>query len=39
VWVQIGNCTTSDVERTLRRHPSDLEVLDLDPAVAFLIIN
>ena len=39
VWVQIGNCTTSDVERILRRHQQDLEQLERDPAAAFLIID
>jgi predicted nuclease of predicted toxin-antitoxin system len=39
VWVHIGNCTTSDIERVLRRHQMDIAQLERDPAAAFLIID
>ena len=39
VWVQVGNCTTSDIERILRRHQQDIDSLERDPAAAFLIID
>jgi len=39
VWVQIGNCSTSEIEDVLRRHVSDIAKLELDPATAFLILD
>jgi predicted nuclease of predicted toxin-antitoxin system len=39
VWLQVGNCTTCDIERTLRRHLNDIALLERDPAAAFLIID
>ena len=39
VWVQVGNCTTSEIERILRRHLHDITFLDQDPTAAFLIID
>jgi predicted nuclease of predicted toxin-antitoxin system len=39
VWVQIGNCSTSEIEDVLRRHVSDLAKLEQDPAAAFLILE
>jgi predicted nuclease of predicted toxin-antitoxin system len=38
-WVQLGNCSTSEIEDVLRRHVSDLERLERDPAAAFLILD
>ena len=39
VWVHVGNCTTSEIERILRRHLHDITFLDRDPTAAFLIID
>ena len=39
VWVQVGNCTTSEIERILRRHLHDIKLLDGDPTAAFLLID
>jgi len=39
VWIQVGNCTTSDIEQVLRRHREDLALLVRDPATASLIID
>jgi predicted nuclease of predicted toxin-antitoxin system len=39
VWVQVGNCTTAEIERILRRHLQDIASLDGDSTAAFLIID
>jgi predicted nuclease of predicted toxin-antitoxin system len=39
VWIQLGNCPTTEIEAVLRRHVSDLVRLDQDPAAAFLILD
>lgn len=39
VWVHVGNCTTSEIERILRRHLHDITSLDADPTATFLIID
>jgi predicted nuclease of predicted toxin-antitoxin system len=39
VWLQVGNCTTCDIERILRRHLHDIALLERDPAAAFPIID
>ncbi len=36
VWIRRGNCSTTDVERLLRRHQSDLLVFERDAESAFL---
>jgi hypothetical protein len=32
-------CPTSDIERALRRHLADVEMLERDSAAAFLILD
>jgi predicted nuclease of predicted toxin-antitoxin system len=39
VWIQLGNCTTRDVERVLRRHLDDIASLEQSPTAAFLVIE
>ena len=39
VWVRQGNCTTTDIELTLRRHYMDLLKFNADEEGAFLIVG
>jgi predicted nuclease of predicted toxin-antitoxin system len=39
VWVQRGNCSTSDIQLILRRHKEDLEQFALDSESAFLALE
>ena len=39
VWIHVGNCPSSDIERVLRRHLADVEMLERDSAAAFLILD
>jgi len=39
MWIHLGNCPTSDIERALRRHLPDVEMLERDSAAAFLILD
>lgn len=39
VWVRLGNCTTTDIEQTLRCHYTDLLKFDADEEGAFLIVG
>jgi predicted nuclease of predicted toxin-antitoxin system len=39
VWIQLGNCTTADVERILRGHQQDLASLERDGTAASLILD
>jgi predicted nuclease of predicted toxin-antitoxin system len=39
VWIQVGNCPTTDIERILRHHRKDIATLEQDPAAASLIID
>jgi hypothetical protein len=34
-----GNCSTSVIEETLRRHFADLEQFEADPEAAFIVIT
>lgn len=36
VWIRIGNCSTSDIERLLRRHAAALGAFERDAEAAFL---
>ena len=36
IWLRLGNCTTSDVERTLRTGFSAIEAFATDPSVGIL---
>lgn len=38
VWVRKGNCSTSDIEQSLKSHLEDLEAFDRDPDASFLIL-
>lgn len=39
VWIQRGNCTTSDVAQILRQHRQDIASLEQNATAAFLIID
>lgn len=39
VWVRLGNCSTSDVERLLRRHFAAIEVFAADDYASFLALS
>ena len=39
IWLRIGNCTTSDIERLLRRHIEDIERFDRDEESSFLVLS
>jgi predicted nuclease of predicted toxin-antitoxin system len=38
IWLQLGNCTTSDLEATLRRHHTAIGDFAIDPKVGVLVI-
>lgn len=39
VWVRLGNCSTSDVERLLRLNFAAIAVFDADPEASFLALS
>lgn len=39
VWVRLGNCSTSDVERLLRRHFDSIKAFHEDADASFLSIS
>ena len=39
VWVRLGNCSTSDVAKLLRRHFAAIEAFDTDDYAAFLSLS
>ena len=39
VWVRLGNCSTSDVERLLRQNVSTINVFFDDPDTSFLVLS
>jgi len=39
VWIQRGNCTTADIETTLRGHQADITSLEHSRSAAFLVIG
>jgi predicted nuclease of predicted toxin-antitoxin system len=39
VWVRLGNCSTSDVEKLLRRHFATIEVFAADDYASFLSLS
>lgn len=38
VWIRRGNCKTSEIERLLRHHSSDIEALDKDAVMGVLTL-
>ena len=39
VWIQRGNCSTSEVEKILRTRYHDLTAFEGDPASSFIALN
>ena len=39
VWVRLGNCSTSDVERLLRQNISTIKIFIDDPNASFLVLS
>ena len=38
VWLRLGNCTTSDIERTLRNNRTAIAAMDTDPDAGILTL-
>ncbi len=38
IWLQLGNCTTSQVERVLRSRSSEIEAFARDPSLGTLVL-
>jgi predicted nuclease of predicted toxin-antitoxin system len=39
IWVRLGNCSTADVERLLRRSAHAIEAFGIDAELAFLSLS
>ena len=39
VWLQIGNCTTAEVETVFRNRFSDIEAFENDASAATLVLS
>lgn len=39
IWLQIGNCTTAQVETVFRARYADIEAFEQDPAVGTLVLS
>jgi len=39
VWVRLGNCSTADVEKLLRRHFNAIEAFEADDYASFLTLS
>lgn len=39
VWLQLGNCTTDDVEAVLRSRVADVEAFEQDDSVGTLVVS
>jgi predicted nuclease of predicted toxin-antitoxin system len=39
VWVRLGNCSTNDVAKLLRRHFAAIEAFDADNYASFLTVS
>jgi predicted nuclease of predicted toxin-antitoxin system len=39
VWLQLGNCTTVEVEAAFRARFADIEAFDKDPTVATFVLD
>jgi predicted nuclease of predicted toxin-antitoxin system len=39
IWLQLGNCTTAQVETVFRTRFADIEALEKDPAVGTLVLS
>lgn len=39
IWLQLGNCTTGQVESALRARYADIEAFDRDPTARTLVVS
>jgi predicted nuclease of predicted toxin-antitoxin system len=39
IWLQMGNCTTAQIEATLRNHLQEIEDFGTDPAAGTLVLR
>jgi predicted nuclease of predicted toxin-antitoxin system len=39
LWLQVGNCTTAQVEAVFRAHFTDIEAFENDPSVGTLVLG
>lgn len=39
IWLQIGNCTTAQVEAAFRAHFADIEAFETDPTVGTFVLS
>jgi predicted nuclease of predicted toxin-antitoxin system len=39
VWLQLGNCTTAQVEAVIRAHFADIEAFHQDPSLGTLVLS
>jgi predicted nuclease of predicted toxin-antitoxin system len=39
VWLRIGNCTTAQIEETLRKYSAEIHTLEGDPAQSILALS
>ena len=39
IWLQLGNCTTAQVEALFRARFADIEAFEKDPSVGTLVLN
>ncbi len=39
IWLQLGNCTTAQVEALFRARSADIETFDNDPTVGTLVLS
>ena len=39
IWLQLGNCTTAEVEARLRAHFADIEAFENDPTVGTFVLR
>ncbi|MBI1298034.1 hypothetical protein GC175_24125 [bacterium] len=38
IWLRLGNCSTEDVERLLRKHRDTIEQFEADSTATFLVL-
>ncbi len=39
IWLALGNCSTSEIERRLRRHRDEIEAFTTEPDATLLVIE
>jgi len=39
IWLELGNCTTTQVEDVFRSHATDIAAFDQDPNLGTLVLN